>query len=261
MYHNIGSIDTFSNCPTGIVAKKKTICGGVTALSSNTQQRMSMEIELTRSQAQPLPYRKVKRMLDIVCSVWILVFISPLLLLVCLAIAITDGRPVVFRQQRTGVNGMPFTIYKFRTMKQAHRQVAAPNQAKTNYDEWTEGVPDDFVFKSGFNPNVTRLGAFLRKTSIDELLQFYNVLKGDMSIIGPRPEVPQITVKYNALQRQRLLVKPGITGWAQVNGRSDIAHGEKIRHDLHYVDHCSFALDFKIVLKTVQMVLLNKGSY
>ncbi|MCF2944967.1 sugar transferase [Paenibacillus tarimensis] len=222
---------------------------------------MSMEMELNRTENQFLSYRRVKRMLDVVSSAFILVFISPLLLLVYLAIAITDGRPAVFKQVRTGVNGVPFTIYKFRSMRLAHKQVPAPNQAKANYDEWTDGVPDDFVFKSGFNPNVTKLGAFLRKTSLDELLQFYNVLKGDMSIIGPRPEVPQITDKYNAHQRQRLLVKPGITGWAQVNGRSDIPHGDKIRYDLEYVQNCSLLLDVKIFLKTIQMVLLNKGSY
>jgi lipopolysaccharide/colanic/teichoic acid biosynthesis glycosyltransferase len=238
-------------------------------MNSNMQQRVAVDIELkhgrvrnqTQMQVDTLPYARLKRVCDVLFSAGILIFISPLLLLVYLAIMISDGRPVVFKQQRTGQNGVPFTIYKFRTMKQAHKQVAAPNQAKNNYDEWTGGVPDDFVFKSGFNPNVTKLGAFLRKTSIDELLQFYNVLKGEMSIIGPRPEVPQITDKYNALQRQRLYAKPGITGWAQVNGRSDIPHGEKIMHDLYYVSNCSFMLDVKIVFKTISMVLLNKGSY
>jgi lipopolysaccharide/colanic/teichoic acid biosynthesis glycosyltransferase len=220
-----------------------------------------MSIELDLPQARTVPYLRLKRAADVAASLLILIFLSPLLAVVSMLVMLTSGRPVVFKQQRIGTNGKPFVIYKFRTMKPAHLQVAADNQAKTDYSEWTDGVPDDFVFKSGFNPNVTKIGAFLRKTSIDELPQFFNVLKGDMSIIGPRPEVPQITGRYSALQRQRLLVKPGITGWAQVNGRSLIPHGDKIKYDLHYVHHFSLKMDIRIIIKTIQIVLFNKGAF
>src|SRR5699024_2233652 len=105
--------------------------------------------------------------------------------------------------------------------------------------DWKNGVPDDFVFKTGSidNPNITRVGQFIRKYSLDELPQFFNVLKGDMSVVGPRPEIIDITKCYNSEQKRRLAVKPGITGWAQANGRSDMNHGEKIRHDLYYVNN------------------------
>lgn len=230
-------------------------------MSFNPRQQASLDLEMDLAGERPVPYLKVKRAADITASLIILVFMSPLLVVVSVLVAFTSGLPVIFKQQRVGQNGRLFTIYKFRTMKPAHLQVPAENQAKTDYSEWTDGVPDDFVFKSGFNPNVTRIGAFLRKTSIDELPQFLNVLKGDMSIIGPRPEVPQITDRYNGLQRQRLLAKPGITGWAQVNGRSLIPHGDKIKYDLHYVHHFSLKLDLQIIVKTIQMVLFNKGAF
>ena len=133
---------------------------------------------------------------------------------------------------------------------------------KENLYNWVGGVPDDFVFKttSGFDPNVTKTGQFIRKYSIDELPQFFNVLKGQMSIVGPRPEIPNITSCYNAHQSKRLLVKPGITGWAQINGRSEIPHGEKIKYDLYYVENQGFVLDFKIFFKTIFQAILGKGA-
>jgi len=229
-------------------------------MNLNTQQPIVLEMARPRN----ITYQRVKRVGDVVFSSLILVLISPLLLAISLLILILDGGPVLFKQQRVGLNNKPFVIWKFRTMKPAHKQVAAAAQngnTSNEYEGWDNGVPDNFVFKSGFNPNVTRLGEFLRKYSLDELPQFINVFKGDMSIIGPRPEVPQITRYYNAIQRQRLLVKPGITGYAQVNGRSLIPHGEKIKHDLYYVNNSSMWLDCKIFLKTIGMVLLRKGAF
>lgn len=150
-------------------------------------------------------------------------------------------------------------MYKFRSMK--NKQVPVPSNTHQT-DDWHNGVPDNFVFKapSEQNPNITKIGHFIRKYSIDELPQLINVLKGEMSIIGPRPEIVAITKHYNDYQRQRLNVKPGITGWAQVNGRSDIDHGTKIKYDLYYVENKSFLLDMKILFFTVVQVITGKNA-
>ena len=148
-----------------------------------------------------------------------------------------------------------FRILKFRTMK-----VALHNKKKHTYD-WEEGVPDHFQFKTESDENVTTIGKFLRKYSLDELPQLLNVLVGHMSLVGPRPEIPAITDLYSHKQVQRLLVKPGITGYAQVNGRSDINHGKKIEYDLYYVQNRSLRLDIKIIVATIVAVIKAKGAY
>ncbi|MFI8575859.1 sugar transferase [Rossellomorea aquimaris] len=192
-----------------------------------------------------------KRVMDVVISLMSIILLSPFFILISMLIMVFDGRPVLFKQTRSGVNHIPFTIYKFRTMRES---------GEVDYN-WKGKVPDDFVFKGETNPNITPLGRILRKTSLDEIPQLFNVLKGDMSMVGPRPEVPRITQYYDDHQLQRLFVKPGMTGYAQVNGRSDINHGQKIFYDLHYVYNQSLGLDFKILLKTFIIVLRSKGSY
>jgi len=124
-----------------------------------------------------------------------------------------------------------------------------------------DGIPDDYYFKTEQDTRITKVGAILRKLSIDEIPQLLNVLKGDMSIVGPRPEVPTITNAYNSLQARRLEVKPGLTGLAQINGRSNISHGQKISYDIEYVDHYSFWLDVQILLKTIYVVATRTGAY
>ena len=170
-----------------------------------------------------------------------------------------DGTPVFFKQKRSGINGTVFNMYKFRSMKNKQIKIDSENR---EYDHWIGGVPDDFVFKTASinNPNITSVGQFIRKYSLDELPQFINVLKGEMSIVGPRPEILVITEYYNEEQFARLQVKPGITGWAQVNGRSDMNHGEKIKYDLFYVRHYSLWLDVKIFFMTIGQVFSGKGS-
>lgn len=200
----------------------------------------------------------LKRLLDLLAGGAALLVLSPLLLGIAAAIRISDGNPVLFRQLRVGLGGRPFTIYKFRTMRQG-----PPNARPTDYTEgadWSQGVPDDFMFKSGRSPNVTALGNLLRRYSLDELPQFLNVLQGTMSLVGPRPEIPGVADYYNAEQRQRLKVKPGITGLAQIRGRSDISHGDKIRYDLEYVRSWSFLLDVNILLRTALLAVTGKGS-
>jgi len=201
----------------------------------------------------------IKRLFDILFSAIVLIILSPIFLVLALWVVIDDGFPVFYRQKRSGQHNSVFAMYKFRSMK--NKQVSVTSNSHQNY-EWEGGVPDDFVFKmaSEDNPNITRSGRFLRKYSLDELPQFINVLKGDMSIIGPRPEILSISRYYNEQQQERLRVLPGITGWAQVNGRSDINHGEKIRYDLYYVYHFSLWLDAKILFRTVIQVVSGKGS-
>lgn len=200
-----------------------------------------------------------KRLFDIVFSSVALILLSPVFIGVSIAIKLEDKGAILFKQKRAGLNDNPFLIFKFRSMKEQRTNEEKKKESPYN---WGNGVPDDFVFKTtdGFNPNVTKMGRFIRKTSLDELPQFLNVLLGTMSIIGPRPEIVEITKCYSDDQRKRLVVKPGITGWAQVNGRSDSNHGEKIKNDLYYVDNCSMLLDMKILFMTIYQTLFGKGA-
>src|SRR5699024_10162817 len=154
-------------------------------------------------------YFYLKRFLDIFFSLMILLLVSPVILIVSLCIILDDGFPVIFRQVRVGKRGKTFTMWKFRSMPVIQKPKA--NEVD-EYAAWVNGVPDSFVFKSSYPPNVRPLGKFLRKYSLDELPQLWNVIKGEMSLIGPRPEVPKIAQYYNHIQQDRLMVKPGITG-------------------------------------------------
>jgi len=205
--------------------------------------------------------KTAKRAMDIAIGGAALVAVSPILIYASYKIKKEDNGPVLFKQPRSGKDNETFKIYKFRSMKVKEEQVQV-SEKKDPYADWTDRVPDDFVFKatSGYNPNVTKIGEFIRKYSIDELPQVFNVLKGEMSIVGPRPEIIEITKYYDEEQQRRLEVKPGITGWAQVNGRSDMNHGDKIKYDLWYIDNYSIWLDFKIIWMTFWQVIFGKGS-
>ncbi|EUJ23140.1 bacterial sugar transferase family protein [Listeria grandensis FSL F6-0971] len=200
----------------------------------------------------------IKRLLDIILSVVGLVLAAPIMLIVSICIKLEDKGPAVFMQTRTGKEGVPFSIYKFRSMKVRQEEVVREEHVYA----WENGVPDGFVFKdmAGENPNVTRVGAFIRRTSLDELPQLFNVLLGNMSFIGPRPEIPAITSCYSAKQKQRLGIKPGITGWAQVNGRSSVTNGEKMKMDYYYIENYSLGLDIIILFRTVRVVLTSRGA-
>lgn len=223
---------------------------------------MNSSLQKTEEEYKPLKktfHNIIKRLLDIVFSSLTLILLSPVFLVLVLLIVIDDGFPVFFKQKRSGKGDIPFKIFKFRSMK--NKQVAVPSNSHNDYN-WKNGVPDSFVFKmsSEDNPNITKIGRFIRKYSLDELPQFINVLKGDMSLVGPRPEILPISNCYNEYQKKRLHVKPGITGWAQANGRSEMNHGEKIRHDLYYVENFSLWLDIKIIFKTIKIVVIGRGS-
>jgi exopolysaccharide biosynthesis polyprenyl glycosylphosphotransferase len=195
----------------------------------------------------------VKRLFDIVASGLFLIVFSPLLILLGLAIVIEDRGPVFFVQKRVGKFGRTFSMYKFRSMcvdaEAKLKTLAAQNQHAT-------GV----TFKMKSDPRVTRVGRILRKFSLDELPQFLNVLKGDMSLVGPRPPLPREVALYSNADRRRLAVTPGLTCFWQIGGRADIDFPEQVQLDVRYIESQSFWVDLKILLKTVPAVLLGRGA-
>lgn len=221
--------------------------GGETLVKIRSLLHVSMELMFYE--------RYGKRLVDVLVSLFILFLLLPLYPVIAFLLIIFSGRPLIFTQTRSGLLNKTFKIVKFRTM----RNVRANFSIKTF--EWKEGVPDNFVFKSAQNSKVTKIGVLMRKTSFDELPQLFNVLRGEMSLIGPRPEIPEITKCYSEKQMNRLLVKPGMTGWAQVNGRADSCHGIKIKHDLYYVENLSFQLDMKILFLTIIAIFKGNGAY
>jgi len=193
-----------------------------------------------------------KRMLDVLAASVMLVFLAPLMALVALVIRLESPGQVIYRQTRVGRNGDPFTIYKFRTMIPDRRQRSIPIESEEDRRK---------RHKTERDPRVTCVGRFLRRSSIDELPQLFNILKGDMSFIGPRPELPQIVEKYQDWQHQRHIVTPGLSGWWQVEGRSDLPMHENTELDIYYVQNQSFSLDFVIVLRTFRALLSRGGAF
>jgi lipopolysaccharide/colanic/teichoic acid biosynthesis glycosyltransferase len=183
--------------------------------------------------------RIVKAVLDRLAAAVALVVLSPLFAALALWIVLESGRPVIFRQRRAGRDGVPFSMLKFRTMVSDAVEVGRELALS---DDPFGVVPND--------PRITRSGRFLRRTSFDELPQLWNVLRGQMSLVGPRPDLVEQVANYERGDRRRLAVTPGITGWAQVQGRDEIPWEERFRLDAWYVDNWSLALDAKIVLRT-----------
>lgn len=194
-----------------------------------------------------------KRLLDFAAALVLLVLLSPFWILIVLWIRADSSGPAIFKQTRIGLRGKPYTIYKFRTMVQNAEALMKDKLDKVNDLE-------NFVFQEKDDPRITRSGRFLRKTSLDELPQLLNILIGNMSLVGPRPEVPELVKLYTPQQRRRLNVLPGVTGLAQVNGRSELTLGETMGYDLDYVRSWSFWLDLKILWKTIFVVFTGKGA-
>ncbi|MEJ5310881.1 MAG: sugar transferase [Anaerolineae bacterium] len=180
----------------------------------------------------------LKRLFDLLMTIPALLFLAPFLLALAFLVRLKLGAPVLFRQQRPGLHGKPFTLYKFRTMTDARDAQGAL-------------LPDA--------QRLTPFGRFLRSTSLDELPEFFNVLKGDMSLVGPRPLLMQYLDRYTPEQARRHEVRPGISGWAQVNGRNALTWEEKFALDVWYVDHVSLWLDLKIIALTVWKLLTREG--
>lgn len=180
----------------------------------------------------------IKRRIDFLLALIALIVLSPVLLVVAILVRIKLGKPVLFRQQRPGLNEEIFTIYKFRTMTDAR-------------DENGTFLPDEV--------RLTRFGKVLRSTSLDELPELFNILKGDMAIVGPRPLLVQYLPLYNARQSLRHSVRPGITGYAQVNGRNSISWEEKFELDVYYTEHLTWQMDIKVFFKTIKAVIAREG--
>lgn len=187
-------------------------------------------------------YRFLKRLIDIIFSIVALLFFAPVWIIIIILIRLDSRGQAIFRHERIGKDGKTFTLHKFRTM--------------------FEGVKtQEFAPLSLDDKRITRVGKFLRKTSLDEVPQFWNVLMGQMSLVGPRPEMGFIVKKYSNVQRSRLLVKPGITGLWQIHGRKDLPLHENAEYDFFYIKHQSLLLDLIILLKTISVVISGKGAY
>jgi exopolysaccharide biosynthesis polyprenyl glycosylphosphotransferase len=196
----------------------------------------------------------LKRALDIVASFMAIVLLSPVFFITWLSIKVEDPGPSIFKQQRVGRWGKTFTMYKFRSMVMDAEKLKSQ---LIDQNESQAGV----IFKMKKDPRITRVGAIIRKFSIDELPQLFNVLNGDMSLVGPRPPVPAEVQEYSLSDRRRLDVTPGITCIWQVSGRSDIDFEGQVRLDVQYINSQSFITDIIILFKTVPAVLLGKGAY
>ncbi len=194
----------------------------------------------------------VRRLMDVALSALIGVLTLPLMGATVLAIKLTSPGPVLFSQERSGLHGRPFVMYKFRSMidDAEERRVALESINEM----------DGPVFKSSIDPRITPIGKILRRFSIDEVPQLFNVLKGDMSLVGPRPPLPQEVERYKRWQRRRLSMKPGMTCLWQISGRNQVGFDEWMRLDLKYIDNWSLLLDLKILIKTIPVVLLGKGA-
>ena len=185
----------------------------------------------------------MSRAFDIVVAAVALAVGSPVLAAAAVATWIESGRPIVFRQRRVGRGGEPFDLFKLRTMVHDAERIGA-------------GIAVD-----AGDPRITRVGALLRRFSIDELPNLVNVLRGDMAIVGPRPTVQVQVQQYTERQRGRLAVRPGLTGWAQINGRASLRWDERIELDLWYIEHRSWRLDLRILLRTARIIVAGEGIY
>lgn len=184
----------------------------------------------------------IKRIFDIISSFCGIIILSPVLLIISILIKIENPGKIFFLQERVGKNGKLFKIIKFRSMVE--------NAVNLGAGLYMDGEND---------PRITKMGRFIRKTSIDELPQLFNIIKGDMSVVGPRPLLEITTDQMTRNQKRRIEVKPGITGWAQINGRNELDMKSRIEKDIWYIENQNFFLDLKIILKTIKVVLFKEG--
>lgn len=201
----------------------------------------------------PRPFAKIKRMIDVVFSAVMLITLTPLFLVIAVLIKLSSKGPVLFSQTRVGMGGRHFKMYKFRTM--------VTNAEELKLTLLTKNEQAGPVFKIKKDPRITKIGAFLRKFSLDELPQFANVLIGDMSVVGPRPPVPSEVRQYLGWQARRLSVKPGLTCIWQVSGRNHVDFAEWVRMDLRYIEQASPRVDSLLVAKTILAVAKADGAY
>jgi exopolysaccharide biosynthesis polyprenyl glycosylphosphotransferase len=197
--------------------------------------------------------RLIKRAFDLLIGTMILIFVIPFMVIIAIAIKIDSSGPILFKQYRVGENGRLFWMYKFRSM--------VIDADKSFFKVMGTDNDGNLIYKKPNDPRITKIGKFIRRTSLDELPQLFNVLKGEMSLVGPRPELPLFVEKYEQWQRVRFAVPQGITGWWQVNGRSSKPMHLHTEDDLYYVQNYSLLLDVRIMFKTVGAVLRRKGAF
>ncbi|MEZ4727796.1 MAG: sugar transferase [Caldilineaceae bacterium] len=219
--------------------------------SADAIGRLQLRLLLWRIQLQIV--QRLKRGLDLLLATIALLLLFPLMLLTALAIRIESPGPVIFRQTRVGKWGKPFICYKFRSM--------CIDAETRKHDLLKHNEVDGPIFKMQADPRITRIGRIIRKLSIDELPQLFNVLQGDMSLVGPRPPVPQEVKQYKFDHLRRLDAIPGLTGLQQVSGRSDLSFERWVELDMQYIAHQSLRKDIEILLKTIPAVILGKGAY
>jgi len=195
----------------------------------------------------------IKRGVDIVASIFFLAVLSPLLAFATLAVGLTSAGPVIFKQERVGKDGRPFLFYKFRSMS-----ATAEEERDALSDQNESSGP---VFKIQADPRITPIGRLIRRASIDELPQFWHVLRGQMSLVGPRPPLPDEVAQYSEWERQRLTVRPGVTGIWQVSGRADLDFQTWVEMDIQYIEEWRPWLDFVLLSKTIPAVLSGRGAY
>ncbi len=197
--------------------------------------------------------RLIKRIFDLVIGAFLMLLILPLLTVIALAIKIDSSGPIIFRQQRVGENGRLFNMYKFRSM--------IVDAEKMQEQVIKVDLQGNVIYKTADDPRVTRIGRFIRRTSLDEIPQLFNVLKGDMSLVGPRPELPMLVGQYEPWQHKRFAVPQGMTGWWQINGRADKPLHLHTEDDIYYIQNYSLWMDIYILLKTPWVVVRGKGAY
>ncbi|KOA21113.1 UDP-glucose:undecaprenyl-phosphate glucose-1-phosphate transferase [Clostridium homopropionicum DSM 5847] len=211
--------------------------------------KIDIEKDINRKKGQFI----LKRILDIILSLIGIILLLPVFILIIIAIKLDSKGPSLFKQVRIGKDNKPFVIYKFRTM-------VIDAEKKRELALECENI-ENFVFQSKNDNRITKIGAFLRGSSLDEIPQLFNVLFGNMSLVGPRPEIPEVVNFYPEEYKQRLLVLPGITGLAQISGRGEIELGKTVYYDLTYIKNFSAIYDIKIIFKTVENVFKKEGAF
>lgn len=196
----------------------------------------------------------IKRLMDVVLSLIAICLLMPLFIVVSVLIVLEDGWPVLYVQKRVGINGRIFNFYKFRSMRRGADRL---KEQLLTQNESADGV----IFKMRHDPRITRIGRVLRRFSIDEMPQFFNVLSGDLSLVGPRPPLPSEVAQYTLNDRKRLHIKPGLTCLWQIGGRSELPFEQQVRLDMEYIHSRSIWQDLRIMLKTIPAVLFGRGAY
>jgi lipopolysaccharide/colanic/teichoic acid biosynthesis glycosyltransferase len=219
-----------------------------------TASAMSAQRSLGRAWVSVDLYPMIKRLLDVLVSLVMIIVLAPVLALVAIAIRLDSTGPIIFRQTRVGKNNRPFTFFKFRSMYNKNDCTVHQQFVKSLINGQTS------AYKLMCDKRITRVGAFIRKTSLDELPQLFNILKGDMSLVGPRPPIPYEVAEYKDWHLRRLAVTPGLTGLWQVRGRSLVTFDEMVQMDIAYVEQRSLSLDLTLLVQTIPVVLSGRGA-